>query len=711
MAVVAVQIGQCGNQLGVALFSRIAEEIAFAQSVRDETRARRLANIYFRDSEASKGWIANSSCAAVATDARVAPLFTSLDRKREDTSAVSSEAWTPDNPGGLSPQWPMVAAPAIARSILVDSEPGVLDACFSGSPYSTPTGSRDKTGSSVLYLSNRDFTFSRSLHESHSATPFQWQYSKRNAIYGARATGCGNNWAIGYLREGPRREEAIVGALQCELEKVDSLSSVLLIYSLAGGTGSGIGAFMNAVCHDLLGSTATVNLAVWPFASGELSVQSYNTALSLTHAYFFMDGMILAENTRLEELCGGTGTSFGGPSFTDMNRAISAAVASATLLPHHRWVTATAPGGLQSQKKTQSSHQGRKTLRYHGASATSFSGGRQSLSTCTHSAPSEAVSHPPTHENSLLPIGASPLPFVVRELCSQPAYKLLTVFHNSVPAFAPVSKPHTYGSPQGFLSSPCWRHDSFLGCDTYGSLFKQTLRQFSRSTLQTPSSPAASDGLKRNARIAGGSEQLSNCNKGVPPPVNSGKLYWSFTGRTEEPVGERKPFSEGGQKRTFRGRRANQSAYVRTSERDDGGKSGVPTTDTLRRTGERRSSRTLGAWAFIRGTDIEAAEAEEGFCPEQQLDSAVRICKENTVPIRVFREKLGGYGGMKQRSVSLVSNCQTPLGALREGLRKAKALIACNAYTHHYERHGLPRSEIQASIGGLEEIIEAYDML
>ncbi|EPR57976.1 tubulin/FtsZ family, GTPase domain-containing protein [Toxoplasma gondii GT1] len=635
MAVVAVQIGQCGNQLGVALFSRIAEEIAFAQSVRDEARARRLASIYFRDSEANKGSIASSSCAAVATDARVASLFTSLDRKREDTYAVSSEAWTPDNPKGLSPQWPMADAPAIARSILVDSEPGVLDTCLSGSPYSTPTGSRDKTGSSVIYSSNRDFTFSRSLHESHSATSFQWQYSKRNAIYGARATGCGNNWAIGYLREGPRREEAIVGALQCELEKVDSLSSVLLIYSLAGGTGSGIGAFMNAVCHDLLGSTATVNLAVWPFASGELSVQSYNTALSLAHAYFFMDGMILAENTRLEELCGGTGTSFGGPSFSDMNRAISAAVASATLFPHHRWVTATAPGRLQSQMKTQSSHHGRKTLRHHGAGVASFSGGRQTLSRCSHSNPPEAVSPPSTPENSVLPIGASPLPFVVRELCSQPAYKLLTVFHNSIPTFAPVSKPHTYGSPQGFLSSPSCRHDSPFGCDTYGSLFKQMLRQFSRSTLRTPSSPADSGGLKRNAGIPGGFEQLSNCNKGTSPQVDSGKRFWSSMGPTGEPVGERTPFSEGGQKRTFRGRLANQSAHARTSECGDCGKSGVPTTDTVRRTGERRTSGTLGAWAFIRGTDIEAAEAEEGFYPEEHLDSAVRICKENTVPIRV----------------------------------------------------------------------------
>ncbi|CBZ49769.1 putative tubulin delta chain [Neospora caninum Liverpool] len=625
MAVVAVQLGQCGNQLGGALFSRLAEEISIAQSVRDEARARKLADIYFRDSEARQ--VVASAPGSFFDSSGISP-FTSLHRKREDPAAVAHDAWSPQDSGRLSPQWS--SAPAIARCILIDSEPGVLDVCLSGAPYSTHT--RDRKAHSSLFSSNRTFAASRNLHKSAFGTHFRWQYSKRNAVYGARAAGCGNNWAVGYLREGPRREEAIAEALQRELEKAESLSSVLLIHSLAGGTGSGLGAFMNALCHDLLGSTSTVNLAVWPFTSGELSVQSYNTALSLAHAYSFMDGMVLTENARLEELCRGPGTTCGGPSFDDLNRAISAAVASATLLPHHSWVTQEAPGCLQRRLRLQPSHRRGQSMRCRGAEATSS--GRQTPS-CNLSVSPGTPSSFATHESAPLPLGASPLSFVVRDLCSQPAYKLLTVFHNPMPVSTPASNAHSFESLRGFLSSSC-QHDSPFGGDSYAALFKQVLRQFSRSTPTIPASSGASDGRIRNG-AAVGSERLPNRGSAVSPPTKQGKLYRSSTDWTGKLALPHTPYSEGGRNKTPRGPRSNPSGDARTYGRDEGVTSGIPKTDTVPRTGERRSgsNRTVGIWAIVRGRDIETAETEERFWPEEQLDAAVRVWKEDTVPIRV----------------------------------------------------------------------------
>ena len=60
-------------------------------------------------------------------------------------------------------------------------------------------------------------------------------------------SGAGNNWAHGFHFYGPRYREDIMEVVRCEAEACDSLQGFLLMHSLGGGTGSGLGSYLLGV--------------------------------------------------------------------------------------------------------------------------------------------------------------------------------------------------------------------------------------------------------------------------------------------------------------------------------------------------------------------------------------------------------------------------------------------------------------------------------
>lgn len=58
-------------------------------------------------------------------------------------------------------------------------------------------------------------------------------------------SGSGNNWAVGYFSYGDTYREVIMDSIRKEAEKCDALSSFFMINSIGGGTGSGLGSFIN----------------------------------------------------------------------------------------------------------------------------------------------------------------------------------------------------------------------------------------------------------------------------------------------------------------------------------------------------------------------------------------------------------------------------------------------------------------------------------
>ncbi len=68
-----------------------------------------------------------------------------------------------------------------------------------------------------------------------------------------------------------------------QTEACDQLEGFLLLQSMAGGTGAGLGTRTAEVLRDEFGLVPSMNACVWPHEGGEVLVQSYNTLLTLTH--------------------------------------------------------------------------------------------------------------------------------------------------------------------------------------------------------------------------------------------------------------------------------------------------------------------------------------------------------------------------------------------------------------------------------------------
>ena len=213
MSVVTVQLGQCGNQIGTQLFSKLYQESVY-QSL-------------------------PTHCRQAAIDR----FFYQLSRQG------SSE----------EPQ-------CQARAVLVDMESKVVhnslaDAARSGR-----------------------FTFDE------------------KSVY-AEKKGSGNNWAYGYLRQGQLCIETILEMIRRQVERCDHLDSFLVLLSVAGGTGSGVGARVTEALRDRYPNNALLNIAVWPYSSGEVIVQDYNSLLTMSHLQSSSDGIIVFQNEQLHTIC------------------------------------------------------------------------------------------------------------------------------------------------------------------------------------------------------------------------------------------------------------------------------------------------------------------------------------------------------------------------------------------------------------------------
>jgi len=117
--------------------------------------------------------------------------------------------------------------------------------------------------------------------------------SQHNMVY--TQSGRGNNWALGYSatyrdhqqQEGldnavPPLYERALEALRREAEKADYFLGVMLLHSLAGGTGSGLGSRLVEEYRDTFGKSYLATTSVWPHSSGETPLQHYNTCFSLS---------------------------------------------------------------------------------------------------------------------------------------------------------------------------------------------------------------------------------------------------------------------------------------------------------------------------------------------------------------------------------------------------------------------------------------------
>lgn len=147
-----------------------------------------------------------------------------------------------------------------------------------------------------------------------------WMYPNKQQY--SQKRGSGNNWANGYCIHGSSSHDDIMNMIQREMEKCDHFGGFLILLSLAGGTGSGVGTYVTQYPQAFL-----LNQVVWPYNTGEVIVQNYNTLLTLSRLYQTVDAVLIMENDGLQKICSQL-LNIKQISFQDINKVITHKLAS-----------------------------------------------------------------------------------------------------------------------------------------------------------------------------------------------------------------------------------------------------------------------------------------------------------------------------------------------------------------------------------------------
>eukprot|EP01147_Barroeca_monosierra_P011188 gene11189-3246_t len=132
-------------------------------------------------------------------------------------------------------------------------------------------------------------------------SPNSWRYPTGRQLLLQR--GAGNNWASGYHEYGQVYTEDIMNMIRLEVEACDHVEGFSVIKSVAGGTGSGLGAAVLDAMQEEFTHLPIWAKVIWPHTTGETVVQHYNSVLSMAHVYQACDGVLLFENDHLQEIC------------------------------------------------------------------------------------------------------------------------------------------------------------------------------------------------------------------------------------------------------------------------------------------------------------------------------------------------------------------------------------------------------------------------
>jgi tubulin epsilon len=116
-------------------------------------------------------------------------------------------------------------------------------------------------------------------------------------------SGCGNNWAVGHYQYGPQYRESILEAIQRAAEKCDCLQSFLIMHSIGGGTGSGLGSYIVEMLKDEFPEVYRFVTAVFPSEDDDVVTSPYNSVLATHQLIEYADCVLPVENQALIDIC------------------------------------------------------------------------------------------------------------------------------------------------------------------------------------------------------------------------------------------------------------------------------------------------------------------------------------------------------------------------------------------------------------------------
>ncbi|KAI9483480.1 MAG: tubulin gamma chain [Benjaminiella poitrasii] len=155
-------------------------------------------------------------------------------------------------------------------------------------------------------------------------------YNPENIFTSQEGGGAGNTWPNGYS-QGEKWAEDIMDMVDREADNSDSLEGFMLLHSIAGGTGSGLGSFLLEKLNDRYPKKLLQTYSVFP-NSEEVSdtvVQPYNSMLALKRLTHNADSVVVLDNTALSRIATDR-LHIQQPTFEQTNQLVSTVMSAST---------------------------------------------------------------------------------------------------------------------------------------------------------------------------------------------------------------------------------------------------------------------------------------------------------------------------------------------------------------------------------------------
>ncbi|KAI9293399.1 tubulin gamma chain [Neoconidiobolus thromboides FSU 785] len=155
-------------------------------------------------------------------------------------------------------------------------------------------------------------------------------YNPENMFIGEDGGGAGNIWAHGY-EQGDSVLENFIDMTDREADGSDSLEGFMLLHSIAGGTGSGLGSFFLENLNDRYPKKIIQTYSVFPNneKSSDVVVGPYNSLLSLKRLTQNADSVVVLDNGALERIATDR-LHIQNPTFQQTNHLISTVMSAST---------------------------------------------------------------------------------------------------------------------------------------------------------------------------------------------------------------------------------------------------------------------------------------------------------------------------------------------------------------------------------------------
>ncbi|KAI9353292.1 Tubulin/FtsZ, GTPase domain-containing protein [Zopfochytrium polystomum] len=161
-------------------------------------------------------------------------------------------------------------------------------------------------------------------------SPYANLYNPENIFLSQTGGGAGNNWAFGFA-QGEKVAEEVAEMIDREADGSDSLEGFMLLHSIAGGTGSGLGSWLLEYLNDRYPKKLIQTYSVFPNneETSDVVVQPYNSMLSLKRLTLNADSVVVLDNAALNRIASDR-LHIANPTFAQTNQLVSTVMSAST---------------------------------------------------------------------------------------------------------------------------------------------------------------------------------------------------------------------------------------------------------------------------------------------------------------------------------------------------------------------------------------------